>query len=141
MGLRYHIIVSLLDCPGMTSPCRQYLYVKKVMQKYCLWQHKLLVCLRDFDQTKCICHCPWCGHDTYALGWGVIKPQAMVGAYAPPLTMVTPVFLNYYVAEGFFGPGMFLCRIMYNRKSHNKKHHKHVNQGSSGVIFSPWGQK
>ena len=27
-------------------------------------------------------HHPWCGDDAYALGWGVIKPQAMVGAKA-----------------------------------------------------------
>jgi hypothetical protein len=38
--------------------------------------------LKDFDQTKRIHHRPWCGHDTYALDWGVIKPKAMVGAKA-----------------------------------------------------------
>jgi hypothetical protein len=40
----------------------------------------------DSDQTKHIRHYPWCGHGTYVLGWGVIKPQAMghgmVGAKA-----------------------------------------------------------
>jgi hypothetical protein len=34
--------------------------------------------------------------------------------------MVTPVFFNNYVADGVFGPGTILCRIMYNRKSHKK---------------------
>ncbi len=38
--------------------------------------------LKDFYQTMCTSHCPWCGHDIYALDWGVIKPQAMVGAEA-----------------------------------------------------------
>ncbi len=42
------------------------------------------------------------------------------------LTMVTPVFLNNCVAEGGFGPGTILRRIMYNRKSPNKKHLKHA---------------
>ena len=28
--------------------------------------------------------CPWCGDDTYALGWGILKTQAMVGAKAAP---------------------------------------------------------
>ena len=37
---------------------------------------------KDFDETKCTSHHPWCGDDTYALGRGVIKPQAMVGAKA-----------------------------------------------------------
>jgi hypothetical protein len=38
--------------------------------------------LKDFDQIKRICQGPWCEHDAYALSWGVIKPQAMVGAKA-----------------------------------------------------------
>jgi hypothetical protein len=29
-------------------------------------------------------HCPWCGDDAYVLGWGVIKPQAMVWAKTAP---------------------------------------------------------
>jgi hypothetical protein len=36
--------------------------------------------LKDFNETKCTSHHPWCGGDAYGLGWGVIKPQAMVGA-------------------------------------------------------------
>ncbi len=45
---------------------------------------QLLMRLKDFDETKCTSHHPWCGDDTYAyaLGRGVIKPQAMVGAKA-----------------------------------------------------------
>jgi hypothetical protein len=45
---------------------------------------QLLVGLKDFGETKCTSHHPWCGdYDyAYALGWGVIKPQAMVGAKA-----------------------------------------------------------
>jgi hypothetical protein len=39
---------------------------------------------RKDAQTKRMCHCPWFGDDAYALGWGVIKPQAMVGAKATP---------------------------------------------------------
>jgi hypothetical protein len=27
---------------------------------------------------------PWCGDDTFALGWGVFTTQAMVGAKAAP---------------------------------------------------------
>jgi hypothetical protein len=27
---------------------------------------------------------PWCGDDAYALGWGVLTTQAMVGAKAAP---------------------------------------------------------
>ncbi len=38
--------------------------------------------LKDFSKTKRTCHHPWCGDDAYALDWGVIKPQAMVGAKA-----------------------------------------------------------
>jgi hypothetical protein len=33
-------------------------------------------------QTKHIRLCPWCGDDAYALGWGVLTIQAMVGAKA-----------------------------------------------------------
>ncbi len=25
---------------------------------------------------------PWCGDDVYALGWGILTPQTMVGAKA-----------------------------------------------------------
>jgi hypothetical protein len=42
----------------------------------------LLLRLKDFDETKCTSHHPWCGDDAYALGRGVIKPQAMLGAKA-----------------------------------------------------------
>jgi hypothetical protein len=35
-------------------------------------------------QTKRKRHCPWCGDNAYALGWGIIKQQAMVGANATP---------------------------------------------------------
>ena len=38
--------------------------------------------MKDIDETKRTHHRPWCGDDAYALGWGVIKPQAMVGAKA-----------------------------------------------------------
>jgi len=38
--------------------------------------------LKDFDKIKHIRHHPWCGDDAYALRWGVIMPQAMVGAKA-----------------------------------------------------------
>ncbi len=38
--------------------------------------------LKDIDETKRTHHRPWCGDDAYVLGWGVIKPQAMVGAKA-----------------------------------------------------------
>jgi hypothetical protein len=37
------------------------------------------------------------------------------------VTMVTPVFLNNNDAEGVFGPGTILRRIMYDRKYCNKK--------------------
>jgi hypothetical protein len=46
------------------------------------------VCLVDLGlwgedtQTKRMCHCPQCWGDGYALGWGVLTPQAMVGAKA-----------------------------------------------------------
>jgi hypothetical protein len=42
----------------------------------------LLLHLKDFDETKRTSHHPWCGDDAYAIGRGVIKPQAMVGAKA-----------------------------------------------------------
>ncbi len=38
--------------------------------------------LKDFSETKRTRHRTWCGDEAYALGWGVIKPQAMVGAKA-----------------------------------------------------------
>ncbi len=38
--------------------------------------------LKDLSKTKRTRHRPWCGDDAYALGWGVIKKQAMVGALA-----------------------------------------------------------
>ena len=38
--------------------------------------------LKDINKTKRTHHRPWCGDDASALGWGVIKPQAMVGAKA-----------------------------------------------------------
>jgi hypothetical protein len=38
--------------------------------------------LKDINKTKHTHHCPWFGDDVYMLGWGVIKPQAMVGAKA-----------------------------------------------------------
>jgi hypothetical protein len=40
------------------------------------------MCLMDLNQTKCIRHRPWCGHDAYALGWDVLMSQAMVWANA-----------------------------------------------------------
>ena len=43
---------------------------------------QLLLRLKDFDETKHRSHHLWCGDDAYALGRGVIKPQAMVGAKA-----------------------------------------------------------
>ena len=43
---------------------------------------QLLLRLKYFDETKHTSHHPWCGDDAYALGRGVIKPQAMVGAKA-----------------------------------------------------------
>ena len=36
--------------------------------------------LKDINKTKHTHHRPWCGDDASALGWGIIKPQAMVGA-------------------------------------------------------------
>ncbi len=36
---------------------------------------QLLLRLKDFDETKRTSHHPWCGDDTYALAWGVIKPR------------------------------------------------------------------
>jgi hypothetical protein len=38
---------------------------------------QLLLRLNDFDETKHMSHRPWCGDDAYALGRGVIKPQAI----------------------------------------------------------------
>ena len=38
--------------------------------------------LKDIGETKRTYQRPWCGDDAYVLGWGVIKPQAMVGAKA-----------------------------------------------------------
>jgi hypothetical protein len=46
----------------------------------CQQGYLLLMRLKDFNKTKRTRHCPWCGDDAYALGWVVIKPQAMVGA-------------------------------------------------------------
>ena len=43
---------------------------------------RLLVLWRKLDQTKCTCHCTWCGDDAYALGLGVLKQHAMVWAKA-----------------------------------------------------------
>ncbi len=77
------------------------------------------MCLMDSNQTKHIHHHPWCGDNAYALGWGVIKPQAMVEAKVAR-HHVTPVLLNNCVTEGGFGPSTILRRIMYHRKSCNK---------------------
>ena len=38
--------------------------------------------LKVIVKTKRMNHHPWCGDDAITLGWGVIKPQAMVGAKA-----------------------------------------------------------
>jgi hypothetical protein len=38
--------------------------------------------LKEISKTKRTHHRPWYGDDAYVLGWGVIKPQAMVGAKA-----------------------------------------------------------
>jgi hypothetical protein len=35
-------------------------------------------------QTKRTCLRPWCGDDAYALSWGILTTQAMVGAKATP---------------------------------------------------------
>jgi hypothetical protein len=56
--------------------------LQKVTKNRCQRWHLLLVRLKDFNKTKRRRHCLWCGDDTYALGWGVIKPQAMVQAKA-----------------------------------------------------------
>jgi hypothetical protein len=45
-------------------------------------RHLLLVRLKDFNETKRMRHRPWCEDDAYALGWGFIKPKAMVEAKA-----------------------------------------------------------
>jgi hypothetical protein len=42
----------------------------------------ILMRLMDFNKNKRTRHHPWCDHDIYVLGWGLIKPQAMVGAKA-----------------------------------------------------------
>ncbi len=55
----------------------------------------------------------------YALGWGTIKPQAMVRP-KPLVTMAIQIFLNNCVTEGDFGPGTILRRITYHRKSRDK---------------------
>jgi hypothetical protein len=52
------------------------------MKNCCQQWHLLLVHLKDFNKTKCTRHCLWCGDDAYVLGWGIIKPQAMVEAKA-----------------------------------------------------------
>jgi hypothetical protein len=57
---------------------------------------QLLLRLKDFDETKHTSHHPWCGDDAYALGRGVIKPQAKA------TLVVTRVFLNNCVANGIF---------------------------------------
>jgi hypothetical protein len=90
------------------------LHTPKITKNRCQQRHLLLVRLKDFNETKHTRHHPWCGDDAYVLGWGVIKPQAMVEAE------VTPVFLNKCVAEGGFGPGTILRRITYDRKSRDK---------------------
>jgi hypothetical protein len=43
---------------------------------------QLLVHLKDFNETKRIRHPLWYGDDNFALGWSVIKKQAMVGTKA-----------------------------------------------------------
>jgi hypothetical protein len=40
------------------------------------------MCLKDFNKANHTCHLPWCGDDISALGWGIIKPQAIVGKKA-----------------------------------------------------------
>ena len=47
-----------------------------------LVQCQLLVRWWEDAQTKRKRHHPWCGDDAYALGWGVLASQAMVGAVA-----------------------------------------------------------
>ena len=42
----------------------------------------LLAPQKDCAKTKCMWHHPWCGDDTYALGWGVGMHRAMVWAKA-----------------------------------------------------------
>jgi hypothetical protein len=56
--------------------------MKKITKKCCT------ICVVDLGlwgkkvQTKCMHHRPQCGGDVYALGLGILKQQAMVGAKA-----------------------------------------------------------
>jgi hypothetical protein len=63
-------------------------------------------------QTKHTPHRPWCGDNPYALGWSVIKPQAMLGAKVAPHHGCGENKNNLF-AKGVFKPGPFECRILY----------------------------
>jgi hypothetical protein len=63
-------------------------------------------------QTKGTHHFPWCGDDTYALGWGIIKPQAQWYRPKPFHSMVAVNTKNNLFAKGGFEPGMFVHRIL-----------------------------
>jgi hypothetical protein len=55
---------------------------KKITKNRCIiWVLQLGLWCKD-NQTKRMRLCPWCGDDAYALGWGVLTTQAMVGAKA-----------------------------------------------------------
>jgi hypothetical protein len=56
--------------------------ILKSHEKTTLATGLLLVRLKDIGKTKRTHHCPWCGDDAYVLGWGVIKPHAIVVAKA-----------------------------------------------------------
>jgi hypothetical protein len=60
------------------------MHPKKITKNRCTVCVLQLGLWREDTQTKCTCLCPWCGDDAYALGWGVLTPQAMVGAKAAP---------------------------------------------------------
>jgi hypothetical protein len=62
-------------------------------------------------QTKRTRLCPWCRDDAYALGWGVLTTQAMVGAKAA-LHHGCRETQKLFIRKGVFDPGMFVCRIL-----------------------------
>jgi hypothetical protein len=56
--------------------------VTQITIKHCVGWCVVLTNPMDCAQTKRMRHRPWCGDDTYALGWGALMPHAMVWAKA-----------------------------------------------------------
>ncbi len=74
----------------------------------------------EVAQTKRTRTCPWCGDDAYALGWGVLTPQAMVRAMRPDAMVDTWCLQIINSQEGFWGLVQLYVGYCRNKSLTNK---------------------